>query len=334
MRKANHIAALRTTESQFGTVLLVCNFTKVSNIEKFDIPTPEPGVTDIEVFADEIKPFKNRVGETWLYIGLLIVPVRKKQYLLDRLLSLRRRIPCDSEIKCHDLDKSTKRILASKWVDVVLTDKVYRSVFFDILGLNLSRLNLPAFGDEQFANIYNRFFRTCVLHGVHSCFVKRKVRIIEVFHDKGEQALHLLFPWHCIYAVEGQSDRISFVQRQVKFIDSDHRATDGCAESHLIQLIDLFMGLSSHCLDFVSGNQARTAVAQKLLPLLERMMASPLNINSSYGHAHKYLISFFPKKTLTARQLLDPFERRLSGFYQKRPLLLRDHLSAQGSLFS
>lgn len=218
-----------------------------------------------------------------------------------------------------------------KWVDVVLKDKDDRSLFFDILGLNLSKLHLPSFGSEQFGNIYNRFSRSCVLHGVNSCFRKRSVVVTNIFHDNGEQSHHPFFPWHCIYAIENQSKHITFQTSTIRFINSDHRKNDGCTESHFVQLIDLLVGLSSHCIDFVSRKEARTAVAQRFLPLLERMMTEPLNWKSSYGHAHKYLISFFPKKELSEVDLQDRSKRELSGFYQTRPLLLRDHLSNQMS---
>jgi hypothetical protein len=306
----------------------------VHNIELFEPAGSQRRTTEIEIFADEIKPFKNRIGETWLYLAILIIPIRKKERLLERLLAPRKRIPCDSEIKCHDLDKSTKRILAEKWIDVVLRDKDEKSLYFDVLGLNLSKLHLPTFGDEQFGNIYNRFFRSCVLHGINTCFSNRNVTVLNIFHDNGDQSNHEFFPWHCIYCIEGQSKRIEFSNKQIVFINSDHREPDGGIESHFIQLIDLLVGLSSHCLDFVSKNQARTKIAQKYLPLLERMMKNPMNVNSSYGHTKKYLISFFPKKQLSAKQLLNPLERQLSGFYQTRPLLLKDHLSNQQTLFS
>ena len=259
--------------------------------------------------------------------------MRKKGLLLRKLLTPRSQIPCQSEIKCRDLDKASKRMLATKWMDITIRDKADRCIFFDILGLNLSNLHLPAFGDDQFAGIYNRFFRSCVLHGIHSCFPRRAVRVLNVFHDKGEQSTHEFFPWHCIYAIEEQSDRISFTSREISFIDSDHREAEGCVESHLIQLTDLIMGISSHCMDSVSRNQSRTTVAKKFMPLLQRMMATPGNTNSSYGYTNKYMISFFPRRRLSAKDLLDPRKRYLSGFYKQRPLLLKDHLSNQTTLF-
>jgi hypothetical protein len=160
---------------------------------------------------------------------------------------------------------------------------------------------------------------------------KKKVKVINIFHDMGEQSYHKFFPWHSIFSIEGQSRRITFHNKEIQFIDSDHRKTDGRPESHFIQLIDLLVGLSSHCLDFVSINKARTTVAEKYLPLLERMMTKPLNINSSFGYARKYLISFFPKKKLSAKQLSDPFEKHLSGCYTARYLTLRDYLGNQGT---
>ena len=295
-----------------------------------DVPSKKP---DLQIFADEIKQFINRRGETWLYLAILLIPRKKKDQLLQKMFGARKRAECNSEIKCHDLDKSNKRLLAERWVDIVLRDKHEKSIFFDILGINLSNLHLPTFGSDQFGNIYNRFFRSCVLHGINTCFHNRQLTVVNVFHDKGVQSTHKYFPWHCIYSIEEQSSRIAFNNRQIRFINSDHREPDGDDNSHFIQLIDLLMGLCSHCLDFVSTNRARTHVAQRILPLLERMMTTPMNINSRFGHSRKYLISFFPRKKLSASQLLDPVQKELSGFYQRRPLLLKDHLSNQQSLF-
>jgi hypothetical protein len=146
----------------------------MTNLELFEITQLRSDHIEMEIFADEIRPQKNRGGETWAYIAILIVPVQKKEMLLERLLSPRGQIPCDSEIKCRDLDKSNKRKLAEKWIDVVLTDKTERSIFFDILGLNMSRLHLASFGADWFRNSYNRFFRSCVIHGIHCCFPKKK----------------------------------------------------------------------------------------------------------------------------------------------------------------
>lgn len=289
-------------------------------------------VTEIEIFADEIKPFNNRIRERWLYIAVLIVPVKKKRELLERLTATRRKTQCDSEIKCHDLDESSKRELAKKWLDVVLRDKDTRSIFFNILGINLSNLNLAAFGRKAFEPVYNRFFRSCVLSCIKRCFPKRHVRVSNIFHDKGDQSRHAFFPWHCIYSIEGQTSEVTFANKEIVFINSDHRESDGSVESHIVQLIDLIVGLTSHCLDCVSTNKARTFVAKDFIPLLERMMNNPGNKNSKYGYFGKYLISFFPSKKLSTKQLQDAIEREKSGFYHKRPLLLAEKLSNQESL--
>lgn len=189
----------------------------MQNIDLFDNTEGQPRATEIEIFADEIKDITNRSGETWLYLAVLIVPKGKKERLLERLLAQRKRIPCDSEIKSTDLDKSTKRMLAEKWVDIILTDKDDRSSYFNILGLNLSRLHRRTFGNDQFGNVYNRFFRSCILSGINTCFPNRSVTVLNVYHDSGDQSEHAYFPWHCIYSIEEQSKRIRFANRQIQF---------------------------------------------------------------------------------------------------------------------
>jgi hypothetical protein len=86
------------------------------SIELFEASTSVKDSVEIEIFADEIKRFRNSQDETWLYLGILLVPTRKKDLLLKNLFAARKQVHCESEIKCHNLDKSTKRELAMKWV--------------------------------------------------------------------------------------------------------------------------------------------------------------------------------------------------------------------------
>jgi hypothetical protein len=288
---------------------------------------------EIEIFADEIKPFTNKTGEEWLYIGILIVPIQKKSSLLDRLNIARSEEQCNSEIKSTDLDHSYKRKLAQKWVGVILEDKNYMSIYSNVLGINLSNLNKGAFGNKEFESIYNRFFRTCLLSAIKRCFPEQKVNVLNVFHDEGDQSHHAYFPWHSIYFIEKHEEEINFSSKRVVFINSDHRENNGCNESHLIQLIDLIMGISSHCLDSVSSKKSKDDVARFYMPLLERMMNKPDNKNSRYGYSNKYLISFFPNKKLTDEQLQNSLARVTAGFYHQRPLLLLEKISGQETLF-
>ena len=92
----------------------------------------------LELFADEIKESINRETlHRWHYIGVLAVPVEKREALLARLLYARS--GCNSEIKSTDLDHSFKRRTAASWVNILLEDHRYASIYLNIVGINASR---------------------------------------------------------------------------------------------------------------------------------------------------------------------------------------------------
>jgi hypothetical protein len=290
----------------------------------------ERRVIEIEIYADEIKPFTTtETSERWAYIGILVIPYEKKDELLASLLSKRRENGCDSEIKSNDLDHGPKHKLADAWLDILLSDQQERRIFFNILGINLSNLNYSAFGGSDFPTIYNRFFRTCVLGALASFFPTYNIVVRNVYHDAGDIQQHKLFPWHTISQLADRSDEVIFSCSEIQFIESDHREPNGCPESHLIQFIDLISGLLSQCLDCTSRKASRIKVSGRLHQLLHRMMHAPNNRNSSYGHCRKYTISFFPSRKLSDTQMFNSIARASSGFYQERRIVQQDRESGQ-----
>lgn len=285
-----------------------------------------------EFFADESKDSKNRLtGEKWHYAGLLAVPVDKKDDLLARLEDARK--GCDSELKSTDLDHLPKRRAAENWIDIILSDKGEDSIYISLLGLNATLLNPSAFGGDRFDRFYNRFFRSNLLFACKCFSSDGRARVHRVWHDEGQMRHHEYFPWHVIHRV-GQDPAVSFREREVRFIPSDHRKEEGRRESHLLQLIDLFVGLTRQLLDDTSQKESVCKVARRLAPLIERMMSALRNPHSRYGHKDKYVLSFFPSRSLDDVDLDNRFERARGKIYQQRRLAQIDRESGQLGLFS
>lgn len=286
---------------------------------------------EFEVFADESKDSRNRrTGEYWHYAGILAVPIEKKDDLIDRLIDAR--AGCESELKSTDLDYLPKRRAAENWIDLVLSDKGEDSIFISVLGLNATRLNPSAFGGQRFDRFYNRFFRSNLLYACKCFSTGDRTVVRRLWHDRGQMEHHDYFPWHVIHRTE-QDPAVEFRERQVRFIASDHRVERGRRESHLLQLADIVLGLTRQLLDDTSQKESICSVARQLEPLVRRMMVDPYNPHSRYGHKDKYILSFFPSRSLAEADLGDRLSRARSRMFKKRRLRQIERESGQGSLF-
>jgi len=281
----------------------------------------------VELFCDEVKSARNALtNEYWDYAGLLSVPLDKKELLLADLDGVRAKHECDSEIKSNELTHSPKRKTAIDWLRLLSVDKGLNRIFFNVVGINRTVLCAEAFGDGRFPVIYNRFFRTAIKQLLKYCFCEyRCITVNRVYHDKGDMEHDRYFPWHSIYKIDFEDNKVRFLDPEIKFIDSDHRKTKGCRESNFVQFIDLVSGLTSQCLDCTSTNKSRQLVAKEMFPLLQRMMNDPKKVHSSYGHHRKYLVNFFPREKLDLDQVRDKLQRAKSTFYSNRKLLQADH---------
>lgn len=283
----------------------------------------------VDAFADEVKDSKNReTGHRWHYMGLLLVK-RRCVESLGRALQERRQ--CNSEIKSNDIEHSPKRKTAEAWVDLVLND--YDDLlYFGILGLNSSLLNRDSFGGDLFVRYYSRFFRSLLHYSIVRMFTGRNVSLANVYHDIGELEHDAFFPWQPLVRLSRDTS-LTIECERVTFVASDHRSDRGGHESHMIQLIDLVLGLTVQLLDDNSRRPGRCSVARQLAPLIRRMMHKPGNVNSRYGYANKYLLSFFPSKSLSLKDLNDDRERATSTFFHRRPLLQVEREGGQLGLF-
>ncbi|MDA8337741.1 MAG: hypothetical protein M0Z70_00385 [Nitrospiraceae bacterium] len=291
----------------------------------------------LQLFCDESG------SNDWLYIGMLIVPKDIEPLLLNGLLNSRCGHPegskiwgqcspkCswhpknDTEVHYVEIEKSKdKYFAAARWLHYLLTDKIY----FYVLGLDLKKLDKSQFGaNKQHNNIYNRFFRTAILKSVKSYFhAYQSIRIEGIYHDNYTAfETDNYFPWHSIFWIDNRDDKVSLGTDSISFIDSDHRKS-GNEYSHFIQFIDLLLGCVNNCLDHTSTNVDKEALAEKCLPLIERLIEKPNNKNSSYKYVGRQKIEFFPKHDLRGldETSLEYKYKKMDCFYHKRHIKIKN----------
>jgi len=172
----------------------------------------------LQLFCDEVKEsvLRNPYGEneTWVYLGILIVPTYMKSELIENLLDRRCGNPApkkwgqclplcefheknDKEVHYQELGRADVFHITSRWLDFFLADRSL--TYFYILGINFSRLNFDFFGEvkgaERYYRIYNRFFRMALQKSVKSYFSScNNIVIDKIFHDKGDIAEYEIFP--------------------------------------------------------------------------------------------------------------------------------------------
>ncbi len=325
----------------------------------------------LEIYSDEINRVKVSIDNSvWMYIGALFVPIEFKDYCLTTLNNLRcvrhgdwtdEESECphqcgfhdrnNTEIHYKDMHRSNARLqIAKNWITQFMIrescQKHRKLVYLNILGLNLSNMNLELFGDDtdRDTTIYNRFYRSVLKGGIGYFFKSyERVTVHKIYHDKGSQESHELFPWHSIYRIGLESGNVSIEEDKIEFIDSDHRKS-GMKESHFIQLIDLLLGATYSCLHNPSERKEKKEVGRAFKPalktILDRKKAHDGNyMEGSYYSSNYYRtqqISFFPKKKMRLDESLsqlDVYGSQVEGakktrdenyFYYERPILLND----------
>jgi len=330
---------------------------------------PDRSKIFLEIYCDEITRIEDKNDKSvWMYLGALFVPVTKKYELLNRLLNLRcvgygswhwDESDCPHKCGYHDRNNTeihfkeihrhrSKFEIAKRWLEFLIEENNKNDlglVYFYILGIELSKLNLERFGEDKGRdlNIYNRFFRTLISGGVKYFFGEYNSIVIgNIYHDKGSQEEHEYFPWYTPYRLNISEDNIRVINDEVIFVDSDHRnyptedGIDLSHESQFIQFIDLILGSIHCCLHASATRKEKIELALIIKPLLERLMNRPQNKNSSYHYYKKQQIQFFPRrmisefsvKVVKQLDLVDSTSdiKRLysDNFYTKRPIKLRD----------
>jgi hypothetical protein len=321
-------------------------------------------VINLEIYSDEIKRVKLELdGSTWMYLGALFLPIEAKGYYLNSLYNQRCikngdwhqdeklcPYPCgyhdknNTEIHYKKLHRTNARFrIAENWIKEIISRVPIgdsRKLYLNILGLNLSKMNLQLFGEDNNRDmaIYNRFYRTLLLSGINYFLKDYKVIINNIYHDMGEQSSNKLFPWHSIRKIDIENEKVTILHKEIQFIDSDHRKSN-MRESNFIQLLDLVLGATFCCLHNPSDADNKRKIGKAFKPTLKKLLDRKKAPNSSalIGDYYKseyrrtYQVSFFPKDgteigndltqfNIFGEQRHDLFKR--NGFYYDRPIIL------------
>lgn len=262
-------------------------------------PKPKSSI-NLAFFTDERK----NISGTWNYISTIIVPTEKFNSLYDTLMKHRKELNYYGELKYTEIGKRGLKLeLAKKWIGEILED-IDNRIYFKVLGLNTKLLDDETFGEgsikkgANYANLYNRFFRTNLFIVKYFFSNKDEIVVDRVFHDnEGNLEYHSYFDWHSIGKLN-QEENITCAKNEIVFIDSNHQLEKQYPKvSQVIQLADLLVGCISQCLDYKkSKHKGRDELGLLIYPLVKRILKNPFNKNSSYKYFKKYDISFFPKE--------------------------------------
>jgi len=279
----------------------------------------------LNVYCDEIhKSYLDYDRSYWMYIGILFVPLNIKSQLLNELLNCRciqhdswvwDKHDCEFQCGYHDynngeihynkIHSNAKFRIAYRLINDFVIEKNnigdLKLIYFNILGLNLTKMNLESFGSSEGRDlrIYNRFFRTVLKGGINFFFSEYDNRTIEnIYHDRGPQEQNEYFPWHSPYKLNIEESGIQVENTNIRFIDSNHNKCSNLEdkeEAQFIQFIDLILGCIYCCLHNPAERIEKKRIGQSMIPLLDRLMNNPNNPNSRFHYYRRQKVSFFPR---------------------------------------
>jgi hypothetical protein len=303
----------------------------------------KPKKIELNLYADEVQEIEcPYTGEKWIYIGLIAERIDKP--LLDEIIS--RRYDDNFDVNSPYFEKNDRIIhwaeiqdadtknIAKRWIEFILDPSNADKFYGYVLGINLSKLNIEEFDNENlFNSIYNRFFRSAVSYLLKSSFPESFIIVKNIFHEEGQQKNHKYFPWHPILKIEESEEKITFDCKEINFLPKSHRENKGGDKrSNLIQLCDLFLGLCVGLLHGIGTSKRakyREELAKLFLPLFQRMIKEPQNPKSSYNHKGRIMIRFFPKEKTKP----DDLKRLGNLFYTERKIYYYEQTSGQLKLF-
>lgn len=288
---------------------------------------------EVEVFTDETYiEDKNFMG-----IGSLFISTSYKFSLIKKLSNLRclnsksvswhdKYKDCSHdcsedyhnlnnfELHFKNIDKKlslSKMNIYKNWVKFLVNhnkkvDDKNKLIYFQILYLDLEKLDFDLFGVEKDKNnIYNRFYRTILFSANNYFFKDISISIKNLFHDiADDKQSHKYFPWHTPLILDNY-DNIEIKTNEIEFIDSNHKKYDDVEmknNAQLIQLIDVILGCSNQILFNTSSVQNKNIIASEFFPLMKRLWNNPYNYNSSFNYLKNQSIAIFPKDNKTIQK--------------------------------
>lgn len=233
-----------------------------------------------------------------------------------------------------DMRSADEKNICKRWFEYITNPGKSREKFYCyILGLNESFLNDDEFDPKnKFNSIYNRFFRTAVEYALRRFFGNKKVTIDNIYHEQGQQQHHAYFNWHPIEILERKNpEQFVFKNKEIIFLEKDYNKDN---KANILQLCDCFLGACVNLLHGFEnpkskGSTLKSELLAVILELFKRMTNEPYNKDSSYQHANRIMIRFFPREKTNK----DDIRRNKNQFYTGRTIKFLEDNSRQLSLF-
>ena len=273
-------------------------------------------VHNVKIFVDEIRPAKNARGESWLYIGLLVVPTLFQGKALRQLQQDRDAVGYDGEIHFTELKNYSyahehfeKTLLARRWLQRVLDDDGW-TYHFSLLGIDTARLDRDNFGRSKRVSrkaIYNRFFRSALLWSLGYFFANRPVEVRRLAHDMTEFQKDPWFRTAIANRLDDAKQPYELLEHRTQFVNSNHRQEPMYPkDSHFIQLCDLLLGAFTQVLDNRSRRKdGCNELAAAVYPLLQQLTdPSPAGqqAEARFNSHRRLAVSFFRARRPRRRQ--------------------------------
>ena len=271
----------------------------------------------IRLYIDEIKMAEDRNSKKWIYIGVIAIEDGNQLEIYNELKMHDRYLHFE-EIRKKS-DRSPNLAAAHDYLDLAFAEN--SKIKFRILGLAMDRLNPSAFGDEKVpSRAYHRFMRSTILaliNGIFHASRYSKVQVLDIVHDRTHHAKH----WETlpIKQIARDNPRIDFKVDHIRFINSNHKAKDGCVESsRFLQLIDLILGTFRYVLD--GPQYRRNKGAESLADAFHDFVRRVNHPKRRFKYKKQCGISYFPKLKLSDEEL-DTLKRYDDNFFNSKEVL-------------
>jgi hypothetical protein len=229
--------------------------------------------------------------------------------------------------------------LAVEWIDL-FAQSLFEKIYFYFFGVNYRNLERTLWRRAQRDfKIYNRFFQIGLYGAIKWFFLSagyEKVSIQNIFSDKKSRKAEDSFHTQPIEEIDVKTwikgENIVFQNSKIIEIESDHEKEQEYPEkSHLIQFVDLIMGTFGQVFDSTSAKKGKCRIADECLRFELPSKLMKYNINSRYYK--KYAVSFFPKRKLTKREIIEGgIASKVNEFQNEREMKYTTR--NQGCLFS
>lgn len=273
---------------------------------------------EVRLYCDESGGGATRSGDSIGYFGLLIVPEEKRETFSMGLLNARC-IPknkwvqggckkeCDyhvknnTEIHYRTLSQDHEYRIANRWIDFLLEEcrDNRKMIYLNILGLNSSMINREYWNNysKRDLKIYSKFLFTAIKSIKYFFWNADEIVIKDIIHDHSPLTGDSSVYYGKLMKDLDRDRKIELDTPEISYINSDHRDSIDLVDSHLIQFIDLVLGLTVNYIHYRSTeNEKKVKLTKKISKLVRRLIHRPNNLHSRFNYVGQKRIQFFPKR--------------------------------------